>query len=560
MSRNPDIAEAIGTEAGGGTHHWVSVTELRAIREKLREAQETLDAIQSGEVDAVVVSGSQGSQIYTLSGAEEPYRIYVEQMQEGAMTASESGMILYSNKKFSELVGLPLEKVISSQVTECLEDGVWESITGGMAVDQVVKLETVLQGDGTPVPVMITANKLATVEDPLICMVITDLTAQKERQEMAVAKEVAEAANLAKDSFLAVLSHELRTPLTPALMAASLLERDPSLSEKARELAVMIRRNVEIETRLIEDLLDLTRITQGKIQLLKQDVELHRIIRDAVRVCQPDLEDQSQSVELDLSAAKSTIVGDAVRLQQIFWNLIRNSSKFSGRKKNIRICSWNTPEGMLRISVADEGVGIEPDLLPKLFTPFEQGGEEMTKRFGGLGLGLVICKSIAELHEGGSIEASSEGKNKGSCFTLTFQPIDHEANPPRHSAVRSRGRVLLVEDNADSRVAVTMLLELLNFSVESVATIENALRSANRRPFDVVVSDIGLPDGNGYTLMRELREKHELRGIAMSGFGQPEDVERAKAAGFDIHLVKPVSASALEEALLSVFETNAAQG
>jgi len=553
MSTKPDTTEANGTDPGNGTHHLVSAAELRALREKLREAQETLEAIQSGEVDAVVVSGSQGSQIYTLSGAEEPYRVYVEQMQEGAMTASESGMIVYSNRKFSEFLGQPLEKVISSQVTDHLERGVWESITGGTAVEQVVKLETFLKGNGTIVPVMITANKLATVEDPLICMVVTDLTAQKERQEMAVAKEVAEAANLAKDSFLAVLSHELRTPLTPALMAASLLERDPSLSDKSRELAVMIRRNVEIETRLIDDLLDLTRITQGKIQLLKQEVELHRILRDAVRVCQPDLDDHSQTVELDLSASNSTIVGDAVRLQQIFWNLIRNASKFSGRKKTIHIRTWNNADGLLKIAVEDHGVGIEPDLLPKLFTPFEQGGEAMTRRFGGLGLGLVISKSIAERHEGGCIEATSEGKDMGSCFTLTFQPVDLDMNPAARPSA-SKGRVLLVEDNADSRMAVTMLLELLNFSVEAVPSTETALRSAKRRPFDVVISDIGLPDGTGYELMRELREKHGLRGIAMSGFGQPEDIERAQAAGFDIHLVKPVSASALEGALLGIFE------
>lgn len=538
-----------------GQHHWVSSTELRSLREKLREAQETLEAIQSGEVDAVVVSGSQGSQIYTLTGAEEPYRIYVEQMQEGAMTASESGMILYCNKKFSEMLGMPLEKVISSQITDHLEQGDWESITEGMAVDQGVKLETVLRGNGKAVPVMITTNKLATVEDPLICMVVTDMTAQKERLELQLAMEVAEAANQAKDSFLAVLSHELRTPLTPALMAASLLERDPALSDKARELAVMIRRNVEIETRLIDDLLDLTRITQGKIQLLRHEVELHRIIRDAVRVCQMDLDELAQTVELDLAASNSTLSGDAVRLQQIFWNLIRNASKFSGRGKKITIRSWNTPDGSLKVAVQDQGVGIEPDLLPKLFMPFEQGGEEMTKRFGGLGLGLVISKSIAERHDGGKIEASSEGRDKGSCFMLTFTPVNPAVTEEGSLSTRnSKGRILLVEDNPDSRLAVTMLLELLNFEVESVPTTSAALKIAGRYPFDVVISDIGLPDGSGYELMDQLRQNHRLSGIAMSGFGQPEDVERANAAGFGIHLVKPVSAAALEQALVRIFE------
>lgn len=540
-------------DSGGTGHHWVSHTELRALRQKLREAQETLEAIQSGDVDAVVVSGDQGSQIYTLSGAEEPYRIFLERMQEGAVTLSESGLILFSNQKFAEFAGEALEKVIGSSLDEYLPADACRELLDTVDSKEGAKIESEMQGLHRTIPVVLTASKIVTVESPVVCLVVTDQSGRRERRELAKDRDEARAANQSKDSFLAVLSHELRTPLTPALMAASLLERDPSLSDHGRELATMIRRNVEIETRLIDDLLDLTRITQGKIQLLKETVDLHKTIRDAIAVCAPELEDQAQQVELNLLAQTHHIEGDPVRLQQILWNLIRNASKFSSRRAKIFITSENIGTRKIRITVRDEGVGIDPAILPRLFNPFEQGGEDITKRFGGLGLGLVISKSIAEMHTGGSIHAQSPGKDQGSSFIITLETT--EESDKSKIGRSSKGRLLLVEDNADSRLAVSLLMEGRGFFVVAVSTIADAFIALQNDSFDVLLSDIGLPDGSGHELMRHAKKQYGMVGVAMSGFGQSDDVALAKDAGFLLHLTKPVHASALESAVELAMES-----
>lgn len=550
MTKKNRTTPPLSVEQGQPNHHWVSSSELHSLRQKLREAQETLEAIQSGDVDAVVVSGEDGSQIYTLSGAEEPYRIFVEQMQEGAVTVSETGLVLYSNRKFSELVDLPLEKVISSPLADYLDGQVWESIRNGLAKAEgpAVKIETSLAGGGHQHPVLVTANNLTTLGEKITCLVVTDLSEQKQNETLTRARDLAEAANHSKDAFLAVLSHELRTPLTPALMAASLLERDTTLSEQSRELAVMIRRNVEVETRLIDDLLDLTRITQGKIQLRKEVIDVHKIIRDAAAVCQAELDDNVQTLFLELAASKSKIVGDPVRIQQVLWNLIRNASKFSGRTKSIYINTADAEDGNLKMCVRDEGVGIPAHILPRLFSPFEQGSEEITRKFGGLGLGLVISKSIVELHAG-TIEAFSDGQNQGSRFELSFPPHHETSEKPTVEGLPSKGSILLVEDNADSRLTLTMLLKFLGYAVEPAKDMRTALSLAEDRIYDLIISDIGLPDGSGYELMRELRTRTSIPSIAVSGFGQSEDVEKALEAGFNFHLVKPVNSFALESAV-----------
>jgi PAS domain S-box-containing protein len=547
MSKKNSETTPPSSEQALPNHHWVSSSELQALKQKLREAQETLDAIQSGDVDAVVVSGAEGSQIYTLNGAEEPYRIFVEQMQEGAVTVSEAGFILYCNRKFSEFLGLPLEKVISSPLTGHFDDNLWKSIRDGLSDTETtaVKVETSLPGTACALPVLITASSLITVGEKVTCLVVTDLSEQKRNEALVLARDLAEAANTSKDSFLAVLSHELRTPLTPALMAASLLERDPTLTDQSRELAVMIRRNVEVETRLIDDLLDLTRITQGKIQLRKEVIDMHKIIRDAAAVCQPELEDHGQTLCLELSASSSEMIGDPVRIQQVLWNLIRNASKFSGRAKSIYVTSVNARDGTLKMCVRDEGVGIPPEILPRLFTPFEQGSEEITKRFGGLGLGLVISKSIVELHDG-VIEAFSEGQDRGSRFELSFQPHQPSSEQQSSEGRPSKGTILLLEDNADSRLTMTILLNSMGYVVEGAKDLRTANSLAERKVFDLVISDIGLPDGTGYEFMREFRKRFSVPSIAISGFGQNEDVEKAMEAGFNHHLVKPVNSHTLE--------------
>jgi PAS domain S-box-containing protein len=548
-----DAAES-AARSSNGYHHLITKEELQLLRDRLREAQETLEAIQSGEVDAVVVTGKAGSQIYTLTSAEEPYRVFVEQMQEGAVTVSLSGMILYCNRKFAEFLGLELERVISSSADDHLGFGVWQGIVEGLNHRAMVKKEAILRrAPDAALPVMVTASLLDMVDQKVVCLVVTDLSEQKEMSELTIAKEVAEAANHSKDSFLAALSHELRTPLTPALMGACLLERDNDLSEKSRYLVTMIRRNVELETRLIDDLLDLTRVTQGKIELRTKEIDLHIVLQEAVDICRADVDDRGQRIHLSLEAKHSHVMGDPVRLQQIFWNLIRNASKFSGRHQAISIRSRSFDDGRIEVSVSDEGVGIEAGLIPKLFSPFEQGGDEVTRRYGGLGLGLVISKSIAELHDGGSIHAHSSGKDQGSTFTLVLRTLPKDEAPQHvNGTAPSRGRILLVEDNPDTRLTLSMLLQSLDYQVQAGESVKRGLEIAGRSEFDLLISDIGLPDGTGYDLMREVGKLYGLRGIAVSGYGMPEDIQRSVDAGFAVHLIKPIMAADLEAAMEKV--------
>ena len=237
-----------------------------------------------------------------------------------------------------------------------------------------------------------------------------------------VARDEAEAASRAKDRFLAVLSHELRTPLTPALMSVFTVQADPATPPKVRKAMEMIRRNIELEARLIEDLLDLSRITHNKVDLQLADIDLHEVTQNAVDVCRGDIEAKELRLSVDLQAPYHTVHGDAARLQQVFWNLLKNAVKFTPRGGRISIQSRNQ-KGKLCIIVTDTGMGIDQQLLPRIFTPFEQGGgKSFSAQFGGLGLGLAISKATVDAH-GGRLIAQSEGQNAGAVFTVELPTI-----------------------------------------------------------------------------------------------------------------------------------------
>jgi signal transduction histidine kinase len=261
--------------------------------------------------------------------------------------------------------------------------------------------------------------------------------------------ELAEKArsNLAKDQFLAMLSHELRTPLTPVLASALALENAPTLPEDIHESLQMIRRNVELEARLIDDLLDLTRIDKGKVQLNFEVVDAHTLLQSALEICHAEIDRKDLACALDLGAQNVHLRADPARLQQIFWNLINNAVKFTPRKGQISISTSNDPSGQLRVQIADTGLGIDRESLPKIFDAFEQGGRT---QLGGLGLGLAISKAVVEAH-GGTIAAESAGRNRGSMFTLRFptcEKAEAKVAPTRSPKATKREamRILLVED------------------------------------------------------------------------------------------------------------------
>lgn len=396
--------------------------------------------------------------------------------------------------------------------------------------------------------------------------VITDVTARKiaemqrdaERDQVIAertARAEAEAANKAKDHFLATLSHELRTPMTPVLMTVSSMENDTTLSEETRASLRMIRRNVELEARLIDDLLDLTRISRGKLEMRALSTDVHSLLCHARDVCLPDAALRHQTIELDTGSQRCFVRGDATRLQQVFWNLLRNAIKFTPEGGTIRLQSRNDEAGKLVVSVTDTGIGIDPRLLPRIFDAFEQGGSEMTRRFGGLGLGLAISKAVIDLH-GGTLRADSEGHGKGSTFTVILQSIDAPApvvlNDAPIGGESQPLRILLVEDHPDTRKATARLLRMLGHEVATADGVSTGLQVAESGSFDLVISDLGLPDGSGLDLMRQIKQRFGFKGIALSGFGMDTDLLNSTDAGFDCHLVKPVPLEQLEAAIRRV--------
>ena len=381
---------------------------------------------------------------------------------------------------------------------------------------------------------------------------------ERRRAEAALEQQRAdvEAANRTKDNFLAMLSHELRTPLTPVLAALDAMRTERQPPAEIDVTLAMMRRNIELESQLIDDLLDLTRITKNKMQLDVQPVDAHQALRNVVEMCASEANGKNLRVRLDLEARDFRVMADPAKFQQIIWNLFKNAIKFTGESGTITITSANHLPHILTLAVADTGIGIEPEVMEKIFNPFEQGERSFQRRFGGLGLGLTISKSLAQAH-GASLIAKSDGLNRGATFLLTMKTAQQEeAEKPRvlEPQIPPAGlRILLVDDHPDTCAALERLLKLRGHSVVAAHNMRGALEIAGTADsFDLLISDVGLPDGNGMDLLRVLRTRHPLRGIAISGFGMDADVAKSMEAGFAEHLVKPVKLEKLEAAIARV--------
>jgi signal transduction histidine kinase len=381
-------------------------------------------------------------------------------------------------------------------------------------------------------------------------------------QEQA-ARARAEAANEAKDRFLAVLSHELRTPLTPILFSSSMLSSDPSVPDDIRQELKIIARNVELEARLIDDLLDVTRIRQEKLKLVLEPTDVHELLLSALKICSHEVSSKNLNIRLELQAIETQLRGDGARLQQVFWNLLKNAVKFTPEGGQIRLSSSNPVAGCVRIEVSDSGMGLAPEAMPRIFDAFEQVGRSQS---GGLGLGLAISKAIIDRHEG-RIMASSEGLGRGATFTIELSKVTAGVARSRSGGISvapltdavedSAGRqsILLVDDHVDSMRPMRRFLEAKGYCVSTAGSVEAALQAVAHIKFDLLVCDIGLPDGSGEDLLRKLRTKGcNFPGIALSGYGTDEDVARSKAAGFQIHLTKPVSSEELQRAIDPFFK------
>jgi signal transduction histidine kinase len=660
-----------------------SVAELEA---RLREAEDTLEAIRQGHVDALVVQGPEGDRVFTLEGADHRYRQLVETMTEGALLVAADDTILYANARFAELVDCPLEKLIATRLDayvapsqRLVAAAVLRAAAGPAAKAEVqlvsgsrlvpVYLSATLGDDASPTCVIVTdlsdqkrnqalfeaeqltaqvvdqstdgivvcdvagrvvrasrtaqrvasANpflkpfdetfELGTPNDPhagraivvdalagrttsgielrlisasgeprdlllsagpithgngaiLGCVVsFVDITERKRvGEERDAARVEAEAANRAKDEFLAMLGHELRNPLAPILTALDLMKLKGDTTAE-RERAV-IERHVKDVVRLVGDLLDVSRIAQGKVELDRKPVELASIVDQAVESASPLIEDREHHLSIELEP-DLWIDADATRICQVLANLLTNAAKYTQRHGAIDVRAWRDGDEAV-VTIRDNGMGVSRDLLPILFDLFVQGRRTLDRSEGGLGLGLAIVKNLVRIH-GGRVAARSEGIGKGTELEVRLPALpaayattrigtpDVAAATELEPAAASGKRVLVVDDNQDAAELLADVLDSLGYQARTAFDGPSALDIDAEFAPEIAVLDIGLPVMDGYELARRLRERaspsRPLRLIALTGYGTASDRARTAAAGFDAHVVKPLDLASLESVL-----------
>jgi signal transduction histidine kinase/CheY-like chemotaxis protein len=414
----------------------------------------------------------------------------------------------------------------------------------------------IVSADGSTVPVLLAGTMLG--REPLHGVTwVLDISerrrAEREREEALAtaerARAEAEAANRAKDRFLAMLGHELRNPLSAVRNAVVSARLDPSRSERALDTAL---RQSDRLTRLIDDLLDVARITHGRIALRRQDVHVSEVVAAALESTRGLIEDRGHRLVTSLPAPELCVQADPARLEQVLVNLLSNATQYTEPGGRIEL-SVERDGDAARIRVRDSGIGIAAEMLAHVFDAFAQADDSLDRRQSGLGLGLALVKTIVELH-GGRVAAASAGLGHGSEFTLWLPalPAQREDTPAPaapHPVRTARARIVLVEDNADAADSLVTLLEILGHRVRHFADGASALAAVATDPPDLMLVDVGLPGIDGYEVARRARQTPALGGamlVALTGYGRDEDRDRALAAGFDRHLVKPAPPHVLQ--------------
>jgi PAS domain S-box-containing protein len=476
-------------------------------------------------------------------------------------TANLDGLIDYANRRWLDYSGLTLEQTLGWNWCVALHpDDLervsrrWsESVASGKTFETEYRLR---RGSNGAYRWFLVRAELIRDEPSRIVKwfgTCTDIDDQKRNEEeLRRTTELAENASRAKDQFLAMLSHELRTPLTPVLLMAVAARDSADTPPHLRETFEEISQNLELEARLIDDLLDVTRIITGKMPYHFELVDAHALIGRAIEICRGEADSKGLAIIEQLEAADRHVNADSARLQQVLWNLIKNAVKFTPAGGSVAIRSANRGASIV-VEVVDTGIGIELTHLDTIFNAFEQGEDAITRRFGGLGLGLAISRSIAEGH-GGGLSVSSAGRDLGSTFTLALPTeipsLDREAEagPPTGDGPEPEPvarRILFVEDDALTARIMAKLLRQNGYLVITANSVSDALE-VSPGDYDLVVSDIGLPDGSGLELMRMIRLRHEVPGIALTGYGMEDDIRKSLEAGFTAHLTKPLDFTKLD--------------
>ncbi|MES2524983.1 MAG: ATP-binding protein [Gemmatimonadota bacterium] len=530
-------------------------TDIADLRQRLEEAESTLYAIRTGQVDAFMIDRGTGERLYTLESADRPYRLLVESMREGALVLGTEGQVLFTNASLatmlrigrSQMLGESLARYVAPADRPTLDAMMTDALASSVHRDI-----TLMREDGSVLPVHISMSALELSDMPGVCAIVIDLTERRRHEEMSRAQALLKEADRRKDEFLATLAHELRNPLAPVRNAVQLLRMLDPAHPDVRRAYDIIDRQVSQMSRLVDDLLDLSRITRGQIVLQRRQVDLATVLRAALETSDPAISAGHHTVSVALPDTPVMLNGDVTRLAQVFSNLLNNAAKYTDNGGRIEVSAVQRG-GFVEVCVKDNGIGIASDVLPQVFDMFTQAGPTSTRSRSGLGIGLALVKRLLDLH-GGTVVARSEGIGHGSEFLVTLPAITNitpRAHVPRaeqHVPVAQALRVMVVDDNEDSAITLGLLLERYGCVTRVLHDGLTAIREGSTFLPDVILLDLGMPEVDGFETCRRLREESwgaRATVVALTGWGQAEDRRRTKAGGFDHHMVKPVQSNVL---------------
>jgi PAS domain S-box-containing protein len=490
---------------------------------------------------------------------------------DGVIVTDAKGAITFLNEVAEQLTGWPFQEArgrscaeifaIVNETTRAIEENPVDKVLMTGRIIGLANHTVLIRRDGTEIPIDDSGAPIRKKDGAIagVVLVFRDFSEQKKAAEAIIAvKNELEKANLAKDEFLAALSHELRAPLTPIIAILNRWQGQKRLDKETLAELTMLQRNAALEARLVDDLLDIARITQRKMPLSRQVVDIALLLRSALEMVDDEVKDRRMHIIVNSPGQPLWVDVDPGRIQQVFWNVLKNALKFTQDSGSIDIEVSSISATSVSISFVDNGIGMSTQTLGRIFQPFEQGAEQLVRSYGGLGLGLAISKSLVEAH-GGTISAASAGHGTGSTFLITLPKVFRPspvAPDPASSDILPIGleslKVLVIEDHEDTAIVMARMLEDMGHNIVSANSVASAVDVLTREKFDLIISDIGLPDGNGVSLIHAVRAFCDAPAIALTGYGMQEDVERCLNAGFNKHVTKPVTFEILHQIIAEV--------
>ena len=538
--------------------------ENEELRLRLEEAEGTIAAIRGGAVDAFIIQEDGVDRVYSLQTADRPYRVLVENMPEGALVLGRDGVVLFANRRVEELTGAG-EKIVGALFAAWIAPKYHDAFRALLEAGRTAPARAevcVVRGDGTEMPALMAASPLPASGDEAVCVIVTDLTRERQREalergeaELRHSEEQLRLADRRKDEFLATLAHELRNPLAPVRSLLEVLRIKGESSPDAEGARGVIERQVLRMAKLVDDLVDLTRISNGRMELAREPVNMTEVIRNAVEACTAAIDEAGHQLHLQLPAEPLVVEGDAARLTQVFANLLNNAVRFTPRFGHIDIDAVKE-RGHVVVRVRDTGDGIPEDLKGRVFEMFMQAQDGGRHPQAGLGIGLALVRQLVTMH-GGTVRVDSLGAGEGSTFTVEL-PASGAAAAPAVAAPEivaqpeTALRILIVDDSVDSADALATMLRLNGHDVRTAYDGKGCLAVGAEFEPNVILLDVGMPGIDGYETCRRLRQEewgNYAHVIAVTGWGQPADRRRTADAGFDHHLVKPVDPADLRDLL-----------